>query len=175
MFPILIAACLANVVSIVYTASYSCMPLELAILNRRLDVAKMMVIKGANPIAVPGPDGVSGVIPLIEEYYEFGTNEYIKWLFHEHLHPDVVDDHIQYLLKLDIFNPNAIAMFDQAGRHRAHALLTSGHEKVAKALIEHPDHGGIKLLNEKDAANFTAMQIAANIGDLEAVKVIMKL
>lgn len=134
-----------------------------------------MVIKGANPIAVPGPRGVIGVIPLMEEYYEFGTNEYIKWLFHEYLHPDVVDDHIQDLLKLDIFNPTARAMFDQAGRHRAHALLTSGHERMAKALLEHPHHGGPNLLNEKDAADFTALQVAADRGDLESVKVIIKL
>ena len=144
-------------------------------MNHRLDVAKMIVRQGANPVAVSGPDGVSGVLPFMEEYYEFGTNNYIKWLFQEHLHPSKVESFIWVTLELDIFNPTAIRMFKQAGRHHAHALLTCGHEGMAKGLIKHPKHGGVNLLNEVDAANKTALQIAADEGDLESVKVLMKL
>ena len=152
------------------------MPLELAILNRKLEVAKILVAKGANPIAFPvGRNGIRGVIPLMEEYHTFGTNEYMKWLFHDHLHPSNVDHYIQEVLEMDIFNQVALAMFCQARRHAAHSLLTCGHEKLAKALIEHPRHGGSELLTERDPAEFTALQIAANNGDLESVKVIMKL
>lgn len=151
------------------------MPLELAILNHKLEVAKILVTEGANSIAYPQPGGVTGVIPLMEEYYEFGTNRYMKWLFHEHLRPSEVDKHIQKVLGMDIFNESAVKMFEKAGRHKAHALLTCGHEKMAKALLEHPRHGGPRLLTEKDTAGFTALQVSANNGDLESVKVIMKL
>lgn len=166
---------LMNIYTFHVTDFFAGVPLELAIMNRRLDVVKLMVKRGANPIAVPGLRSVKGVIPLMEEYYEFGTNEYIKWLFHEHLHPSEVEIFIQKVLQLDIFNDVAKTMFEQSGRHRAHALLTCGHEGMAKALLDHPKHGGSNLLNEKDAAEFTALQVAAYHGDMESVKVIMKL
>ena len=143
-------------------------------LNHRLDITQMMVIQGADPI-VSQLHAVKGVIPLMMEYYEFGTNKYIKWLLHEHLHPNEVKAFMQQVLMLDIFNQQAVNMFKDIGRHHAHALLVCGHIQMAKALLEHRNHGGSMLLIEKDAAGFTALQVAADQGDLESIKVLLKM
>lgn len=151
---------------------HSCVPLKLAVLNNRIDVAKMMVTSGADPIEVPDPDSFGGVTPIIDEYSHFGTNRYLKWLLNEHLNPNEVESFIQKLLDISVHKPDGDLMVSIM---YAHALLTCGHEKMAKTLLEHPNHGGVSLLNEKDAAGFTALQVAANHGDMEPFKVLLQL
>lgn len=148
-----------------------CSPVELAINLRRIDIAKLMVIAGANPIH-PSLSNVSGVVQLLNEYYEFGTNQYLRWLLNQHTSLNELPQLITNILKLDIFNESAKRISARVGRHLAHAFLICGHEKMTRKFIE---HRGVDMLNSKDATGKTALQIAAQMGDVESVSIILKL
>ena len=153
--------------------------LELAIKIQRFDVVKMLVRHGANPIHPKGSIQ-SGVLTLMEEYYEFGTNHYIRWLLHDHFLPSQVSGFIKQVMEARIFNKNAVTMFRHyARRHHSHALLLCGHEEMIRALVQHRKHGGDDLLTATDGPDpnhgRTALQIAADQGDLESLKVLFNL
>ena len=144
-------------------------PVELAISIKRIDIAGLLISAGANPIHIS--DVVKGVPQLLHEYFEFGTNQFITWLLHQHLLSGEVPQFIERAVKLDIFNSHGVAMFSEVGRHPAHALLTCGNEEmVAKFLQEH----GKQHLTVKDSSGRTAMQIATERGDLESVEILLK-
>lgn len=150
-----------------------CSPLELAILIQRLDVAKLMVKAGANSIlADSDPSEATGVIHLLSEYYEFGTNHYISWLLQEHLLSHEIPDFIEKVFEVKIFNDDAMDMFSEVGRHPAHALLTCGHEEMIKKLLQ--IHGD-SMLTVTDTNGKTALQIAAGQGDLESVRILLNM
>ena len=129
------------------------------------------MIAGANPIH-PSLDRASGVLQLLNEYYEFGTNEYIFWLLHQYLLSDEITPFIERVMNLDIFNESGMRMFDTVGRHPAHALLTCGNEEMVRRLLEkHPE---IKV-NIKDGSERTALQIATENGDLDSVRILLKI
>ena len=148
-----------------------CSIVELGIQNKRMDVAKQLVMAGANPIH-PSLDNISGVVQLLEEYYEFGTNEYMYWLLHQHLLSHELPRFIETVVNLDIFNESGERMFTTVGRHPAHAVLTCGHEEMARQFLESHDPD---LLYVKDATGRTALQISAQKGDLESVNTLLKL
>ena len=164
-------------VNVIYSLEYDlsrvswCSVVELGIMNKRMDVAKLLVISGANPIH-PSLDNISGVVQLLEEYYEFGTNYYMRWLVHEHLLSHELHDFIKTVVDLDIFNESGIRMFTEVGRHPAHAVLTCGHEELARQFLKRHDPC---LLYVKDATGRTALQISAQRGDLESVSTLLKL
>ena len=177
-----VARCLLNSdkihldVNIVYTLDFGnftacCSIVELGIKNKRMDVAKQLVMAGANPIH-PSLDNISGVAQILEEYYEFGTNEYMYWLLHEHLLSDELPKFINTVVNLDIFNESGKRMFTAVGRHPAHAVLTCGHEEMARQFLE--THGP-DWLYVKDATGKTALQISAQKGDLESVDILLTL
>ncbi len=106
-------------------ASGFCSPIKLAIKVKRIDIAQQLVIAGASPIH-PSLEETSGVLHLLVEYYEFGTNKYISWLLHQHLLSHKVPPFIEAVVKLNILNQSGMDMFNEVGRHPAHALLTCG-------------------------------------------------
>lgn len=148
-----------------------CSIVELGIQNKRMDVAKQLVMAGANPIH-PSLDNVSGVVQLFEEYYEFGTNKYMYWLLHQHLLSHELPPFIKTVVGLDIFNESGQRMFSEVGRHPAHAVLTCGHEEMIRQFLS---HRGRDILYVKDATERTALHISAQNGDLESVKTLLKL
>ena len=150
-----------------------CSMIELAIDLQRMDIAKILVKAGTNAIYIgTNPSKVSGVVQLFNEYYSFGTNGYISWLLHEHLSYSKVPEFIDEVMKVNIFNNEAMRMFADVGRHPAHALLTCGHEKMSRKFLE--THG-YKNLIVSDGTGKTALQISAEQGDLASVKVIFSL
>ena len=152
-----------------HTQYGACSPIELAVDIKRIDIAQQLVMAGANPIH-PSLDEVDGVLQILEEYYEFGTNQYICWLLHEHLLSSELPQFIKTVLELDIFNNGGMAMFNEVGRHPAHALLTCGNEEMVRQLLikQH------SYLSVKDATQRTALQIATEKGDLESVEILLK-
>ena len=151
----------------------SCSMIELAIDIQRMDIAKVLVKGGTNAIYIGrNPNEVSGVVQLFSEYYSLGTNDYISWLLHEHLSYSEVPEFIDEVMKVEIFNDVAMDMFDDVGRHPAHALLTCNHEIMSKKFLE---KHGYKYLTISDATGKTALQISAERGDLGSVKVIFSL
>lgn len=150
-----------------------CSPLELAILIQRIDVVKLMVKVGANPIlADSDPSEAAGVIHMLSEYYEFGTNHYISWLLQEHLLSHEILTFIEKVFEVNIFNEDAMSMFSEVGRHPAHALLTCGNKEMIKKLLQ--IHGD-SMLTVTDENGRTALQIAAGQGDLESVRVLLNM
>ena len=176
-----IAKCLLNNdkidlnVNVIYTNTHYntawCSIVELGIQNKRIDVAKQLVMAGANPIH-PSLDNISGVAQILEEYYEFGTNEYMYWLLHQYLLPRDLPEIIKTVVNLDIFNENGVIMFTEVGRHPAHAVLTCGHEKMVRQFLE--THG-THMLYVKDTTGRTALQISAQKGDFESVNTLLKM
>ena len=164
-------------IEIIYSFSHNkksvCSIIEMAIALQRMDVVKVLVEKGANPIYVGAdPREISGVIQLLNEYYKFGTNKYISWLLHEHLSHAEIPKFIGNIMGVNIFNERAEQMFKRVGRHAAHALLVCGHKQMSSALLKtHGDH----LLTVQDGNGRTALLVAASQGDLDSVKVIFNL
>ena len=156
-----------------------CSPIELAIQIKRIDVAKQMVLAGADPICATVEINEQ-IIPLFLEFFEFGTNSYMSWLLHEYLLPDQISEFIERVLeKKDmIFSSYAKQEFkDGAGRHYAHAALTCGHAEMIMRFIERfpTDGEGHQMLTVKDSAERTALQIAAANGDLESVHILLNM
>lgn len=150
-----------------------CSMIELAIDLQRMDVVKALVQAGTNPIYIgTNPGNVAGVVQLFNEYYSFGTNDYISWLLHEYLPHSRVPTFIDQVMEVKIFNDSAMRMFEEVGRHPAHALLTCGHEMMSTKFLE--THG-YHYLTKCDGTGKTALQIAAERGDLASVKVIFSL
>ena len=147
-----------------------CSIVQLGIQNKRMDVAKQLVMAGANPIH-PSLDDASGVIQLLEEYYEFGTNQYVYWLLHQHLLSHELPQFIETVVNLDIINESCLRMFTTVGRHPVHAFLTCGHEEMANQFLK---RHGQDLLYVWDTAGRTALQISAQKGDLESVNTLLK-
>ena len=154
-------------------------PIELAIQNQRIDIAKQLVQAGADPICAVH-DEAEQIIPLFIEFFEFGTNRYMSWLLNEHLSQDEVPGFIETVLdkRAMIFSDFAKKEFQYgAGRHHVHAVLTCGHEEMIKKFIEHfpKSENGQEMLKVKDISERTALQIAAANGDLESVSALLNM
>ena len=148
-----------------------CSPIELAIDSRRIDIAKQLVMHGANPIHPSlNFDDTFGVVQLLDEYYMFGTNTFISWLLHQHLLPQDIPQFIENVMKCNIINESGIKMFIKAGRHPAHALLTCGNEEIVTQFLK---HNSIRV-NVKDEFGRTALRVATENCDLHSVKVLLK-
>ena len=156
----------------------ACSPVELAIQLQRTDVAKQFVRAGANPICA-NKEIIDQILPLLLEFFEFGTNHYMSWLLHEHLHPQEISEFIKRVLEKEpmIFSDYAKKEFrKEAGRHHVHALLTCGHKEMIKKFIECiPKSDGEDMLRVKDSAGRTALQIAAANGDLESTDTLLRM
>lgn len=146
-------------------------PIALALLIKRIDIAQRLVQAGANPIH-PSFDYTSGVLQLLKEYYEFGTNQYICWLLQQHLLCDEIPQFIKNVVMLDIFNDSGMSMFNAVGRHPAHALLMCGNEEMIKQLLKKYRPS---LLTRTDNTGRTPLQIASHQGDLESVEILLKM
>ena len=156
-----------------------CCPLELAIKMQRIDLAKQIVHAGANPVCAD-ESIVEQILPLFNEFYEFGTNHYMSWLLHEHLPQSEISGFIDSVLEREdiIFSEYSKKSFrETAGRHHVHAALTCGHEEMITKFIEHfpTDDDGQNMLKVKDCADRTALEIAATNGDLESVTALLRL
>ena len=157
----------------VYNKTYHS-PIELAIDLKRFDIVKLLVRSGAHPIdpCIPTGNKPVGATQLLEEYYEFGTNHYITWLLHEYLLSDDLPEFIETVVNLDIVSDATMKLFAGVGRHPAHAILTCGHEEMMRKFIKH--HGS-ELLIIKDETGKGALQISAERGDLESVRILLNM
>ena len=158
-------------INVVYGINYRS-PIKLAIDLKRFDIAKLLVMSGAHPIdpSIPTSSKAVGILQLFQEYYEFGTNYYITWLLHEYLLSKDLPKFIETVVNLDIFDRENIRQFAKVGRHPAHAILTSGHEEMIRKFIK---RHGCDLLTVKDEHGTSALQISAERGDMESVRILL--
>ena len=146
-------------------------PIELAILLKRIDVAKLLVTKGAN--AIDPHDEINRVPQLFVEYFSFGTSSYMRWLFDEHLRLKEIPRFIQTVLNLNIMNDLCLKIFEKiGGRHPAHAVLTCGCEEFIREFLK---KYGKRYLTVEDSVGKTALQICAERGYLESVEILLKM
>ena len=149
-------------------------PFQLAIELRKFDIVKLLLTSGAHPIdpCIPAGKKVTGMVQLLEEYYQFGTNQYISWLLHDYLLSDDLPKFIEAVVALDILNKETMKIFSSVGRHPAHAILTCGHEELIRKFIK---HHGANLLTVKDGNMKSALRISAESGDMESVKILVNM
>ena len=145
-------------------------PLSFAILLQRFDVAAVLTERGANPLQDLG----EGTLSCMVEYLHFGTNRFFSWLFQEHLQADEIAEFIDDLLPLKpaILSSPCVLMFKECYKHPVHAILTCGNEDVINGFL---DDDTTSLLTIMDPNGKTALQIAAEQGDVITTKLLLKL
>ena len=145
-------------------------PLSFAILLQRFDVAEVLTERGANPLQDLG----EGTLSCMVEYLHFGTNRYFSWLFQEHLQADEIDQFIKDLLPLKpaILGRSCMMMFGECYKHPVHAILTCGNEDVVESFL---GSDKVSLLSQMDPNGKTALQIAAEQGDVTTINILLKL
>ena len=146
-----------------------CSPIELAIMLKRIDVVKLLVTKGAN--AIDPHEKIKAIPQLFVEYFSFGTNDYMKWLFDEHLRSQEILGFIQTVLNCNIMSGLCLKSFEKIGRHPAHAVLTCGCEEFIREFLK---KYGESYLTVEDTVGKTALQISAERGYQESVEVLLK-
>ena len=66
--------------------------LDLPLSMQRIDFAKVLVKAGVDLVSGGSPSGVEfPVVPMFQEYRDYGTNEFIHWAFNEYIpkHPEI--------------------------------------------------------------------------------------
>ena len=135
--------------------------LDISISLCRLDVVKLLIKSGVDPILGGNPK----MRPIFTEYVNFGSHEYMKWLLGDHLKSEI-PAFVQRLLHLQVFsNEDTDWSASIKGRNVAHAFLLSGNKEVTHFLLE----GKPDLMKECDPFNKTALHLAAEKGDCESV------
>ena len=154
--------------------------LSLLLVMKKIDCAKEFVKADFDPINGGNPEGEKlDVVPMFQEYYKHGTNEYICWMFH---------DYVPNRIKLNSFTQRLIQMIismkekdKENGRWKlhertaAHAVLTSGHLGTIEHLIRSGKARNLDLLAEQNCAGQTALHIAAQNNDKRSVDVLLQL
>ena len=100
-------------------------------------------------------------IPVLYEYYKFGTNKFLTWLVNE-LPQEDLDDLVTAIL--GVMGDSLCEDEDKwalVGRHPAHALLTTGKQQFTKALVQGRNSNDI--LSAINHAGQTALHIAAEM------------
>ena len=153
--------------------------LDLPLSMKRIDCGKLLVEKGVDLISGGSPEGEElYVVPMFQEYRDYGTNEFIRWAFKEYLpqHPEIdLKRIIQSIINMKEQDENS-CFWQSVQRTPAHAILTSHHEETIKCLIQcAKDDFGLDLLAEQSCTGKTALHIAAENGDVESVHVLLQL
>ena len=144
-----------------------------------LEVAKMLVELGkVDPITGGTPDGESfAVVPMFQEYCYIGTNNYIYWLFNEHIpsheRVEFVDRVLMCITSMKNHRQFTIWTYEQ--RTPSHGILTSRHQEAIALLVEKGKQQGEEFLKETNSTGKTALHMAAKDGDLESVKFLLQL
>ena len=160
---------------------YSMLDLPLAM--NRVDCAKALVKAGADPIT-GGWDRAEEfvVVPMFQEYFDYGTNEYICWLLNDYIHEVDLDAFTNRIAK-SIINMNKVAQdpeltwWDSQRRAPAHAILTCGHHnaiQLVKSKCKDLDDS-LDLCNVQSFTGKTALHIAAECGDIKSARILLEL
>ena len=152
--------------------------LDLPLSMKKIDCAKWLVGKGVDLISGGSSDCEKfAIVPMFQEYRDYGTNEFICWAFKEYIpqHPGI---HIEKIIECIIYmkkRDKGIKWWPSVQRAPAHAILTSQHEETIKRLVEIAKDKGLNLLEEKSCTGKTALHVAAENGDVESVHILLQL
>ena len=153
--------------------------LDLPLSMKRIDCAKLLVKKGVDLISGGSPEGEElFVVPMFQEYRDYGTNEFIHWAFNEYLpqHPEIDFKRIiQSVVNMNEQDQTS-SFWQSVQRAPAHAILTSQHEETIKLLVEYANNfKKLDLLAEESCTGMTALHVAAENGDVESVNILLQL
>ena len=154
--------------------------LDLPLAMNRIDCAKVFVEAGVDPLSGSSSGGEEfDVVPLFEEYYHYGTNEFIRWVFNvyipEHSEVDLTQRIINSIINMEKKDVKS-CWWQSQRRAPAHAILTSHHCKTIERLVRSgkEDHG-LDLFAERSSTGKTALHIAAENNDEESVDILLQL
>ena len=156
--------------------------LSLPLTMKKMDYAKELVKAGVDPVSGGNPKGEKlDVVPMFQEYYERGTNEFIRWVFNEYIpeNPEIEQKAFIQRLIQTIISMNEKdrenGRWKQRKRTAAHAVLTSGHLKTIEQLIQCGKENSLDLLAEQSCTGQTALHHAAENNDEESVDILLYL
>ena len=159
--------------------------LDLPLSMKKIDCAKTLVVEtGVDLISGGNPDCEKfAIVPMFQEYRDYGTNEFIRWAINEYIpqHPEIDLKLFAQRIIQCIINMNERDKDPKCGwwppvqRTPAHAILTCHHEKTIKRLIDCGKKNGLDLLDEKSCTGKTALHVAAENGDVESVCILLQL
>ena len=155
--------------------------LDLPLKMNRVDCAKMLVRKGVDPISGGSPRGEEfDVVPLFQEYFDHGTNNFIQWVFNDYLcdlqYPKYDLNEFANRITKSICNMNSKnSRWLSQRRSPAHSVLTSGNEEIIKLLVQSGEEQNLDLLAEQSSNGRTALHIAAENGDYISTKALLEL
>ena len=147
-----------------------CTQLEFSLLLQRMDVVELLLNNGADLFVKP----IYNAPSIVFEYFEFGTSNLLLWLFDEYLRLDEIPNFIEKVLEADILQSSIVDVFTEwVQRHPAHAFLACGNEEMARKLLHH--YSARNLLAVREPTGRTALRVATDQGNLQAVKILVKL
>ena len=137
--------------------------LDTCLFLRRFNIVQNLLIpKGVDLIAGGNP----AMKPIFVEYVYHSSNEFLKWLFKEHITGPEIS---RFIARVN----NAYTKTYTAkkyGKNPLHALLLCDSGEVVDALrCLRPD-----ILDERDPFGKTALHIAAEKGDIQNIKILLK-
>ena len=153
--------------------------LDLPLSMKRIDCGKLLVKRGMDLISGGSPEGEElFVVPMFQEYRDYGTNEFICWAFKEYI-PQHPETDLRRIIKCIINmkeQDEKFCFWQSVQRTPAHAILTSQHEETIKLLIEHAKKEfDLDLLAERSCTGKTALHVAAEDNDVESVHILLQL
>ena len=142
--------------------------LEMAISLTRFDIAEDLVFKhNVDPIYGGDPE----MKPIFAEYGQFGTNRFIKIVLKKYEEMQRIQAFIECVYKKDVFSEELRHTVTHVyGRNATHPFLLSHNEKAINYLVAMED----QVLEQRDKFGRTALHLAAEQGDKESVKILLK-
>ena len=158
--------------------------LDLPLSLKRTDCAKRLVEAGVDLISGGSSECEKfAIVPMFQEYRDYGTNEFIHWAFTKFIpnHPEIDFEKCIKRIIQCIINMNkrdeVKEWWPSAQRSPAHAILTSQHEETIKRLVKIAKGAEFRLnlLEEKSCTGKTALHVAAENGDVDSVHILLRL
>ena len=156
--------------------------LSLLLAMKKINYAKQLVKTGVDPVSGGNPEGEKlDVVPMFQEYYEHGTNEFIHWVFNDYI-PQQPKIKLKPLTQrlIDIIvsmkeKDKENGRWKLHKRTAAHAILTSGHQETIEHLIQRGEAKGLDLLGEQTCTGKTALHHVAENNDQKSVDILLQL
>ena len=153
--------------------------LSLLLAMKKIDYAKELVKAGIDPVSGGNPEGEKlEVVPMFQEYYEHGTNEFICWIFNAQL-PEIKPKTLTPRLIQAIISmkekDKENGRWKLHKRTASHAILTSGYQKTIEYMIQSSNAKGLDLLAEQSCTGKTALHHAAENNDQKSVDILLQL
>ena len=155
--------------------------LTLALSMKTIDCAKLLVEAGVDPVTGGNPEVDNlNVVPMFHEYYDRGTNHFIRWLFRDYIpkHPMVACDLTRFTQRIAKMitsmkeKERETSQWKSKSRNAAHAVLMSGNREITERLVQCSKGD---LLAEQTCSGQTALHRAAVNNDVLSVNVLLRL